>query len=203
MKAICIGRNYGEHIRELGNNVPEQPVIFMKNEENIIQNSSIKIPDFTDDLHYECELVFRFNQDVSKDFSGKWTDVISEVTLGIDLTARDVQSYLKSNSLPWELAKNFRNSAIIGEFLLLENVCVENESLTFDFYVNDELRQHGDMHYMIYTVDDIIRFVVNYMDIRKGDLLFTGTPKGVGKVHSNDVFLGKIKNNVVLKCYAE
>lgn len=203
MKAICIGRNYNEHIQELGNDTPEQPVIFIKNEDSIVHNTSFKIPSFTDDLHYECEFVFKFNQDISLDFSGKWTDVISEVTLGIDLTARDVQSYLKSKSLPWELAKNFRHSAIVGDFIPLESVWKENEPLVFDFYVNDVIRQHGDTQFMIYSVEEIIRFIIKYFDIKKGDLLFTGTPKGVGKVYPMDVFLGKIKDVVVLKCSAE
>lgn len=203
MKAICIGRNYSEHIQELGNSLPEQPVIFLKNEENIIQNASFKIPSFTQELQYECELVCKFDKDVNIDFSGEWKEVISEITLGIDLTARDVQSYLKSNSLPWELAKNFRQSAIIGSFISLDKVWKDNKSLTFDFYVNDELRQHGDTDYMIYSIDDIIRFVVKYFDIKKGDLLFTGTPKGVGKIHSKDRFLGKIMDIELLNCSAE
>jgi len=186
MKIICIGRNYSEHAKELGNEVPEDPVIFMKPDTAILKKGSdFYIPEFSDDVHYELEVVLKISKGgkyIQKQNAGKHFD---EIGLGIDFTARDLQSKLKDKGLPWELAKGFDGSAVVSDFVSKENYDLQN--LNFSLTKNNDKVQDGNTNEMIFSFDDIIAFASQYFTLRVGDLIFTGTPKGVGKVSENDI----------------
>lgn len=186
MKIICIGRNYGEHAKELGNEIPEDPVIFMKPDTAILKKGSdFYIPEFSDDVHYELEVVLKISKGgkyIQKENAGKHYE---EIGLGIDFTARDLQSKLKGKGLPWELAKGFDGSAVVSDFVSKENYDLQN--LNFSLSKNDVKVQDGNTSEMIFSFDDIIAFASQYFTLRVGDLIFTGTPKGVGKVSENDL----------------
>ncbi|MFC4165569.1 fumarylacetoacetate hydrolase family protein [Epilithonimonas zeae] len=186
MKIICIGRNYGEHAKELGNEIPEDPVIFMKPDTAILKKGSdFYIPEFSDDVHYELEVVLKISKGgkyIQKQNAGKHFD---EIGLGIDFTARDLQSKLKDKGLPWELAKGFDGSAVVSDFVSKENYDLQN--LNFSLTKNNDKVQDGNTNEMIFSFDDIIAFASQYFTLRVGDLIFTGTPKGVGKVSENDI----------------
>ena len=186
MKIICIGRNYSEHAKELGNEIPEDPVIFMKPDTAILKKGSdFYIPEFSDDVHYELEVVLKISKGgkyIQKENAGKHYE---EIGLGIDFTARDLQSKLKNKGLPWELAKGFDGSAVVSDFVSKENYDLQN--LNFSLTKNNEQVQNGNTKDMIFSFDDIIAFASQYFTLRVGDLIFTGTPKGVGKVSENDL----------------
>ena len=185
MKIICIGRNYSEHAKELGNEIPERPVIFMKPDTAILKGNDFYIPEFSNDVHYELEVVIKISKGgkyIQKENAHKHYD---ELTLGIDFTARDLQSDLKSKGLPWELAKGFDSSAVVGNFVNKANYNLEN--LQFSLFKNEEKVQDGNTRDMMFSVDDLIAFVSQYFTLRVGDLIFTGTPKGVGKVEDSDI----------------
>jgi len=186
MKIICIGRNYGEHAKELGNEIPEDPVIFMKPDTAILKKGSdFYIPEFSDDVHYELEVVLKISKGgkyIQKQNAGKHFD---EIGLGIDFTARDLQSKLKDKGLPWELAKGFDGSAVVSDFVSKDNYDLQN--LNFSLTKNNDKVQDGNTNEMIFSFDDIIAFASQYFTLRVGDLIFTGTPKGVGKVSENDI----------------
>lgn len=185
MKIICIGRNYSEHAKELGNEIPERPVIFMKPDTAILKGNNFYIPEFSNDVHYELEVVIKISKGgkyIQKENAHKHYD---ELTLGIDFTARDLQSDLKSKGLPWELAKGFDGSAVVGNFVNKANYNLEN--LQFSLFKNEEKVQDGNTRDMMFSVDDLIAFVSQYFTLRVGDLIFTGTPKGVGKVEDSDI----------------
>jgi len=186
MKIICIGRNYGEHAKELGNEIPEDPVIFMKPDTAILKKGSdFYIPEFSDDVHYELEVVLKISKGgkyIQKQNAGKHFD---EIGLGIDFTARDLQSKLKDKGLPWELAKGFDGSAVVSDFVSKDNYDLQN--LNFSLTKNNDKVQNGNTNEMIFSFDDIIAFASQYFTLRVGDLIFTGTPKGVGKVSENDI----------------
>jgi len=186
MKIICIGRNYGEHAKELGNEIPDDPVIFMKPDTAILKKGSdFYIPEFSDDIHYELEVVLKISKGgkyIQKENAGKHFD---EIGLGIDFTARDLQSKLKDKGLPWELAKGFDGSAVVSDFVSKSNYDLQN--LNFSLTKNNDKVQDGNTNEMIFSPDDIIAFVSQYFTLRVGDLIFTGTPKGVGKVSENDI----------------
>ncbi len=185
MKIICIGRNYSEHAKELGNEVPEDPVIFMKPDTAILKKGSdFYIPEFSDDIHYEIEVVLKISKGgkyIQKESASKHYE---EIGLGIDFTARDLQSKLKGKGLPWELAKGFDGSAVVSDFVSKDNYELQN--LNFSLTKNNEKVQDGNTKDMIFGFDDIIAFASQYFTLRVGDLIFTGTPKGVGKVFEND-----------------
>lgn len=185
MKIICIGRNYAEHAKELGNEIPENPVIFMKPDTAVLKKGNdFYIPEFSDDVHYELEVVLKISKGgkyIQKENASKHYD---EIALGIDFTARDLQSQLKGKGLPWELAKGFDGSAVVSDFFPKENFDLKN--LNFQLKKNKEIVQDGNTNLMIFSPDDIIAFVSQYFTLRVGDLIFTGTPKGVGKVSEND-----------------
>ncbi|MDV7697380.1 fumarylacetoacetate hydrolase family protein [Chryseobacterium soli] len=185
MKIICIGRNYSEHAKELGNEIPDKPVIFMKPDTAVLKGNDFYIPEFSDDVHYELEVVVKISKGgkyIQKEAAGKHYE---EIGLGIDFTARDLQSDLKSKGLPWELSKAFDGSAVVSSFFKKENYNLEE--LQFSLLQNKEKVQDGNSKDMIFSCDDIIAFVSQYFTLRVGDLIFTGTPKGVGKVHENDI----------------
>jgi 2-keto-4-pentenoate hydratase/2-oxohepta-3-ene-1,7-dioic acid hydratase in catechol pathway len=193
MKIICIGRNYGEHAKELGNEIPEDPVIFMKPDTAILKKGSdFYIPEFSDDVHYELEVVLKVSKGgkyIQKENAGKHYD---EIGLGIDFTARDLQSKLKGKGLPWELAKGFDGSAVVSDFISKENYDLQN--LNFSLTKNNDEVQDGNTNEMIFSFDDIISFASQYFTLRVGDLIFTGTPKGVGKVSENDILEAYLEN---------
>ena len=186
MKIICIGRNYAEHAAELGNDVPNEPVIFMKPKSALLNNfAPFYYPEFTNELHYECELVLR----VCK--NGKYipeelaSGYINGISVGIDFTARDIQDELKKKGLPWEKAKAFDNSAAVGKFIDIE-AGTKLENINFSFKQNGETVQQGNSNQMIFNFDNIIANISNYFSLNIGDLIFTGTPKGVGECMVGD-----------------
>jgi 2-keto-4-pentenoate hydratase/2-oxohepta-3-ene-1,7-dioic acid hydratase in catechol pathway len=200
MKIICVGRNYAEHAKELGNNVPTEPVIFIKPQSALAQGSQpVFYPNFTNELHYEGELVFRICKNGKYIPAEKAKYSYDAVTIGIDFTARDKQSQLKEKGLPWEKAKAFDGSAFIGSWVLLSD---EDKAKNhhFELYVNDEIRQRGDTDNMIFSVDKIIADVSQYFTLNIGDLLFTGTPAGVGECFPGDVIRGSYQGKNVMHC---
>ncbi|MCB9262526.1 MAG: fumarylacetoacetate hydrolase family protein [Flavobacteriales bacterium] len=197
MKIICVGRNYRKHAEELGNEVPEEPVLFMKPDSAIMrQRDAFYIPDFTDDVHYEAEIVVKINR-LGKRIQSKFAPkYYSEITVGIDFTARDVQSKLKEKGLPWEKAKAFDNSAVCGHWLDASNYDLEN--LNFELKLNGATVQKGNTNMMLFSINQLIEHSSQYFMLKIGDLLFTGTPEGVGKVSPGDMLEGFIEGQKVL-----
>ena len=192
MKIICIGRNYNDHIQEKdlggGGKRPEEPLFFMKPDTALLRNNDpFYIPRFSQEIHYECELVVRINRvgrSIEERFAHRYYD---EVGLGIDFTARDIQRRAIAEGLPWESCKSFDYSAAISpQFIPLEELGGKIQELDFTLHLNDELRQTGKTSEMLWTVDQLIAHVSQYVMLRMGDLLFTGTPAGVGKVSAGD-----------------
>ncbi len=198
MKIICVGRNYAEHAKELNNDVPTSPVIFMKPKSALLlPEKPLYYPEFTDDLQYECELVVRINKNgkfIQEKFAKKY---YSEVSLGIDFTARDLQRDLQKKGLPWEIAKAFDGSAAVGNFVNLTPE-MEIQKMNFQLKLNDETVQDGKTSDMIFHVDKIIAYVSRFFTLNIGDLVFTGTPSGVGPVNGGDKLEGYLEGNKVL-----
>ena len=194
MKLICIGRNYAEHIKELQNEKPTDPVVFLKPDTAILlKKQPFFIPDFSDDVHYEVEVLVKINRvgkHIDKKFANKY---YNEIGLGIDFTARDLQSTLKSKGLPWEKAKSFDGAAVIGKWMDKKEVANVDQ---FDFSLkkNDEIVQNGNTSLMLWKIDELIEYVSKYFTLKIGDIIFTGTPAGVGKVIANDKLKGFIEN---------
>lgn len=189
MKILCIGRNYAAHAAELGNAVPDEPVVFCKPDSALLgRNLPFVIPSFTSDVHHEIELVLRIGKvgkHIEPRFAHKYIDA---VTVGIDFTARDLQGELKSQGLPWEKAKGFDGSAVVGRFIPVENVDLSN--LSFSLSKNGQTVQQGNSKNMLHGFDALIAHVSRYFTLKTGDLLFTGTPAGVGPVQPGDVLEG-------------
>ncbi|MBK9557474.1 MAG: fumarylacetoacetate hydrolase family protein [Chitinophagales bacterium] len=189
MKIFCVGRNYSEHAKELNNEIPEAPVIFMKPPTAILKGKDFYIPEFSSDVHYECELVFRVcknGKHIEPQFAGKYIDA---VTVGIDFTARDVQANQKKKGLPWEIAKAFDNSAVVGEFTPISEL-PDNQSIKFNMHKNATDVQIGDSVMMIYPIAELVAYLSKFFTLQQGDLIFTGTPAGVGPVAIGDVLTG-------------
>jgi 2-keto-4-pentenoate hydratase/2-oxohepta-3-ene-1,7-dioic acid hydratase in catechol pathway len=199
MKILCVGRNYSEHAKELGNAVPENPVIFSKPDTALLKNGEpFYIPDFSNDVHHEIELVIKINK-VGKKIQKKFArNYFSEIGLGIDFTARDKQNELKSKGLPWELAKAFDGSAPIGNFINIENIDLKN--IDFSLQKNGQLVQQGNTSQMIFSFEQIVSFVSQYFTLKVGDLIYTGTPAGVNQVNIGDHLEGFIGNESMLIC---
>jgi len=199
MKIICIGRNYVEHAKELNNEVPSDPVFFLKPDTALLQSGrAFYIPSFSDDIHYEAELVLKINKEgknISPEFARRYYD---QVTVGIDFTARDVQQRQKEKGLPWEPAKAFDGSAAVGEFIPVDGL-KDSSDIRFSLELNKEQKQNGSNTLMIFSFDKIVSFVSSYITLRKGDLVFTGTPKGVGRVQKGDVITCQLEGREVLK----
>ena len=193
MKIICIGRNYAKHIEELANERPENPVVFLKPDSSILpRKNPFFIPPFSNDVHYEVEVLVKINKvgkHIATRFAHKYFD---EIGLGIDFTARDIQQKCKEKGLPWEKAKAFDGSAVIGDFYNKSNFDLEN--LSFKLFKNDKVVQDGNTKAMLWKVDELISYVSQYFTLKKGDIIFTGTPAGVGKVSENDILIGEINN---------
>jgi len=199
MKIICIGRNYSEHIRELNNEVPEEPVIFIKPDTALLRNNNpFYIPDFSNDVHHEVEIVVKINKPgraIPIQFA---KDYYTHISLGIDFTARDLQTQLKNKGLPWEKAKGFDHSAAIGNFFPLQDFSNSIGHLPFHLLKNNQVVQSGNTELMIHSVDEIIAYVSNFFSLRIGDYIFTGTPAGVGAVSSGDILTGFIEDREIL-----
>lgn len=199
MKILCVGRNYSEHAKELGNAVPENPVIFSKPDTALLKNGEpFYIPSFSNDVHHEIELVIKINK-VGKKIQEKFArHYFSEIGLGIDFTARDKQNELKAKGLPWELAKAFDGSAPIGNFINIENIDLKN--IDFSLQKNGQLVQQGNTSQMIFSFEQIVSFVSQYFTLKVGDLIYTGTPAGVSQVNIGDHLEGFIGNESMLIC---
>ncbi len=202
MKIICIGRNYDEHIHELndGGTKPEQPLYFMKPDTALLRNNDpFYIPSFTRELHYECELVVKINRVVKcidKKFAPR---CYGEVALGIDFTARDIQLEAIKRGLPWEHCKAFDHSAAISpKFLSLAELGADVNDLHFEMELNGELRQSGHTAQMIFSVDEIISYVSQFVTLKIGDLIYTGTPVGVGAVKAGDNITARLEGHELL-----
>jgi acylpyruvate hydrolase len=198
MKIIAIGRNYANHAKELNNPVPEKPVIFLKPDTAVLKDDKpFYIPDFSSEIHYELEVVLKVCKEgkhIQEKFAANYYD---EIGLGIDFTARDLQNIHKEQGLPWELAKAFDNSAAISKFLpktSFSNIY----GLNFELIVNSQRRQQGNTSNMLFSYEQIISFVSKYITLKKGDLIFTGTPQGVGKIHTGDKIEGWLEGQQLL-----
>jgi acylpyruvate hydrolase len=199
MKIICVGRNYEAHAKELNNAVEESPVIFLKPETALIPNRQpFFYPSFSTDVHFETELVIKIcklGKHIEERFAHRY---YNEISLGIDFTARDVQSQLKSKGLPWELAKGFDGSAPVGTFLDKNSFFKPIQELNFHMNLNGETKQNGNTAHMIFSVDKIISYVSSIFTLKIGDLIFTGTPAGVGPVQKGDYLEAWLEEEKVL-----
>ncbi|MFT4761867.1 MAG: acylpyruvate hydrolase [Saprospiraceae bacterium] len=198
MKIICIGRNYVDHAKELNNPVPENPLVFMKPPSALlINNKPFYYPEFTKDLHYELEVVLKIGKNgrhVQPDFASEY---YKEVALGIDFTARDVQQRCKDKGHPWEIAKSFDGSAVLSEFVPLNTV--NRSAIEFHLAKNGEKVQHGNTKDLIFSFEDIIVYVSKFFKLQMGDLIYTGTPAGVGPVQIGDELKGFLYTKTEVK----
>jgi 2-keto-4-pentenoate hydratase/2-oxohepta-3-ene-1,7-dioic acid hydratase in catechol pathway len=201
MKIICIGRNYMAHIKELNHSVPEKPIFFFKPDSALLQkNSPFYYPDFSNEIHYETEIVVRIDK-IGKSISPEYSNLhYSEIALGLDLTARDIQRYEIENSLPWTLSKAFDYSAPISKFFPISDFSNNIQDINFKLYKNNELVQNSNTSDMIFTIDYLISYISQFISLKVGDLIFTGTPPGVGEIKIGDKLQGYIENNKVLEC---
>jgi len=197
MSIFCIGRNYVAHAQELGNEVPTSPVIFMKPSASLLaEGKNFTIPFFTNDLHYEGELVLRVNKQ-GKNLKGvKVLDYCDAITVGIDFTARDLQAKLKEKGLPWEKAKAFDDSAVLGKWVPLTSTILD-QPIHFSLHKNATVVQDGDSSLMIFSLATILESITEYFTIYPGDLIYTGTPVGVGPTNKGDIFEGYFEVNQV------
>lgn len=203
MKIICIGRNYVDHISELNNEKPTEPVIFLKPDTAILpKQTPFVIPPFSNDVHHEVEVLVKICK-VGKYIDAKFAHkYYEEIGLGIDFTARDVQSLLKEKGLPWEKAKAFDHSAIIGDFLPKKEFS-SLENINFELRNNKQIVQQGNTSLMLWKIDELIAYVSQYFTLKKGDIIFTGTPKGVAKVSENDILEGFLEGKPLFKIYVK
>jgi 2-keto-4-pentenoate hydratase/2-oxohepta-3-ene-1,7-dioic acid hydratase in catechol pathway len=195
MKIICIGRNYANHIEELKNERPDEPVVFLKPDSSImLKQHPFVIPEFSNDVHHEIELLVKINK-VGKYIDAKFAaSYYDEIGLGIDFTARDLQSKLKEKGLPWEKAKSFDGASVISDFVSKDQFSDVN-SIHFELKKNGQSVQIGNSSLMLWKIDELIAHVSQYFTLKKGDILFTGTPEGVSAVQPNDVLEGFLENN--------
>ena len=198
MKIICIGRNYADHIEELENERPKEPVVFLKPDTTIGQrNTPFYIPDFSSDVHHEIEIIVKINRigkHIQEQFAHKYYDQIS---VGIDFTARDLQTQLKAKGLPWEKAKAFDGAAVLGQWLPKKEF-KDLQNLNFELTKNNASVQRGHTRLMLYTIDQLIAYVSQFFTLKIGDILFTGTPAGVGAVQENDRLEGFLEGQKLL-----
>ncbi|MDR2123059.1 MAG: fumarylacetoacetate hydrolase family protein [Flavobacteriaceae bacterium] len=196
MKIICVGRNYKEHARELNNDIPKEPVLFLKPDTALLRSGGeFYIPEFTNDLHHEVEILVKISK-VGKYIQPEFSkNYYSEISLGIDFTARDIQNKLKEKGLPWEKSKAFDHSALVGKFIPKENLNLSN--LHFSLIKNGKIQQKGNTSDMIFSIDRLISYISQFFTLKVGDLIFTGTPAGVSKVEENDFLEGFIEEEKI------
>ena len=197
MKIICVGQNYLNHIKELNSKRNKSPILFLKPDSSIIQkNQPFFIPEFSKEIHYEAEIILKFDKlgkHIDRKFSYKY---YNQISLGIDFTARDLQEKLKKSGQPWEKAKSFDNSAVVGDWIDVNNFQDIN-NINFCLKLNNEIVQSSNSSNMIWKIDDLVTEVSNYFTLKIGDILFTGTPEGVGKVSIGDVLDGFLEEKKV------
>ena len=198
MKIIAVGRNYAEHAKELNNDIPGSPVIFMKPDTAVLKdNKPFYLPDFSEEIHHEIELVLKISKEgkhISEKFASTYFD---EIGLGVDFTARDIQHKHKEKGLPWELAKSFDNSAPVSRFI---NKLTFNDLYNINFHldINGKTVQNGNTKDLLFSFEELIVFISQYITLKKGDLIFTGTPAGVGSIAIGDKLTGYIENEKLL-----
>lgn len=199
MKIICVGRNYIDHAKELNNPIPKTPVLFLKPETAIIpKKNPFFLPDFSDDVHFEAELVIKINKlgkNIQKKFAHKY---YSQITVGLDFTARDIQQKQKEKGLPWEISKAFDGSAGIGKFMNISELKNPGNP-SFHLLLNDKKLQAASAEEMIFSIDTLIAEISKYFTLKIGDLIFTGTPAGVGKLNKDDQLKLYLEENEVLR----
>lgn len=196
MKIICIGRNYAKHAKEMKSDIPTEPVFFMKPDTALLKEPDFYLPDFTKEMHHEIELVLKISKSgkhIDEQFAHKYYD---EIGLGIDFTARDLQAQCKAAGLPWEKAKAFDNSAPIGKFI--NKSTLDLNHIQFELKINGTSKQVGDSSDLIFTFDKIIAYVSQFVTLKMGDLIYTGTPEGVGPVAIGDKMEGYINGDLML-----
>jgi len=198
MKIICIGRNYAEHARELNNPLPESPIFFMKPDSALLTNNNpFFLPSFSNEIHYEAEIVLkisRLGKNIAERFAHRY---YNSITVGIDFTARDLQDKCKKAGHPWEIAKAFDQSAVINEFISIDSV-PDRKSIGFTLDINGNRVQDGNTSDLVFTFDRIISYVSAFITLKTGDLIFTGTPAGVGPVKKNDHLVARLEGQIVL-----
>jgi 2-keto-4-pentenoate hydratase/2-oxohepta-3-ene-1,7-dioic acid hydratase in catechol pathway len=200
MKIICIGRNYTDHINELANERPEEPVVFLKPDTSILLHKQpFFIPPWTDDVHHEVEVVVKINRigkHIDQKFAHKYYE---EIGLGIDFTARDVQQKLKEKGLPWEKSKAFDGAAVLSKDFIHKRELPEMDNLDFQLFKNGVLQQDGNTSHMLWKIDEIIAYISQYFTLKIGDLIYTGTPAGVSRVQENDILTGILHGKELFK----
>ncbi len=203
MKIICIGRNYRDHIRELDNKLPDKPVFFMKPDSSLLLNNHpFFLPDFSSELHHEVEIVLkisRLGKNIDRKFAHRYYD---RITAGIDFTARDLQRICMQEGNPWEIAKAFDQSAVVGSFIRLDAL-PDPHSIHFNLAVNDKIVQTGNTGHMIFSFDDIISYISRFMTLKIGDLVFTGTPAGVGRINMGDHLVATVEGQRLLDFFVK
>ena len=197
MKIICVGRNYVDHIKELNNEAPKDPVLFLKPDTSILlKKQPFFIPEFSNEVHHEVEILVKINRigkHIDRKFAHKYYD---EISLGIDFTARDLQSKLKEKGLPWEKSKAFDGAAVVGKFLS-KNDFKNVDNINFRLEKNDKVQQKGNTSLMLWKIDTLIEYISKYFTLKIGDIIFTGTPSGVAKVNPNDILKGFIEEKEI------
>ena len=196
MKIICVGKNYLKHIDELNSSKEDEPVIFLKPDTSIIQkNQPFFIPEFSNEIHYEIEIILKFNRlgkHIESKFSNKY---FNQISLGIDFTARDFQNKFKERGLPWDISKGFDNSALIGDWKSIKTYDLDN--INFRLEKNGKIVQQSNSKNMIWKIDELIAYASRYFTLKIGDIMFTGTPEGVGVVSEDDILEGFLGNEKV------
>jgi 2-keto-4-pentenoate hydratase/2-oxohepta-3-ene-1,7-dioic acid hydratase in catechol pathway len=203
MKIICIGRNYADHVKEMNNPLPAVPVFFMKPDSSVILNNQpFFLPDFSSEVHYETEIVLkisRLGKHIDKKFAHRY---YREIGTGIDFTARDLQRQCIREGQPWEIAKGFDGSAVVGKFMAKEKL-PDPAAISFQLELNGKIVQEGNTRNLIFSFDDIIAYVSRFVTLKTGDLIFTGTPAGVGPVKINDHLVASLEGQVMLDFYVK
>ncbi len=197
MKIFCIGRNYADHAKEMGNGITDEPIIFMKPKSALVQgHTPFYYPEFTNDLHYEAELVLRISKNGKYIQEKHASNYYNGISVGIDFTARDIQNQLKEMGLPWEKAKSFDNSAVVGKFIDIVP-SFDKKNINFSLAKNKEIVQKANSGAMVFSIDRIVSNISNYFSINIGDLIFTGTPAGTGECIVGDLLEGYFEKEQV------
>jgi len=202
-KIVCVGRNYTEHAKELGNEVPEKPVVFLKpNSSLIFSGDKIVYPSYSEDMHHEVELVLLIGTKTKNGYLTEAENAIEAYAVGLDMTLRDVQNKLKEKGHPWTIAKGFDTSAVVSDFISKKDYMLTLEE-QISLSVNGEIKQNERLNKMIFSPAEIVEYLSSLMTLEKGDLIFTGTPKGVGKVNKGDELFAQISGVAELNCEVE